>query len=252
MARKRKRRRKQSVRKPVQPVPVKRRFSTTALTVLMVVALGLGAWFAISPTLEKEQALSEQQRILAEYEAHDTQPEPTASVPAVPAAVPTPTPAPEPLVVFEAPLTPDPEPTPRPIPENSGDRAIGALEVGRIGLKLPVVEGIDAAQLDVAIGHISETAPIGEVGNAVLAAHRSYAYGKFFNRLGELKIGDELTYTDAEGQSYKFSVYEVLELLPDDQSAFEPYTEKSVLSLYTCTPIRTATHRLVVRALRTE
>lgn len=250
MSQKRNHRRRQAECKSIPAPPVKRSCSRAVLTVLLVLSLGLGAWFALAPTLEKEQALAEQQRILAEYETHNSQPqpEPTASVP----AVPTPTPAPEPLVVFEAPLTPDPEPTPRPIPENSGDRAIGALEVGRIGLKLPVVEGIDAAQLDVAIGHISETAPIGEVGNAVLAAHRSYAYGKFFNRLGELEIGDELTYTDTEGKSYKFSVYEVLELLPDDQSAFEPYTEKSVLSLYTCTPIRTATHRLVVRALRTE
>ena len=251
MSQKRNRRRRQAARKREKPVQVKRRFPTAALVALMLVSLGLGLWFALAPTLEQRSALSEQQRILEEYEASDAQP--TASIPTVPPApISTPEPEPDPLVIFEQTADTTPDPLPRAIPENSGTRAIGALECGRIDLKLPVVEGIDKAQLDVALGHIPETAPVGEVGNAVIAGHRSYAFGKFLNRLGEVELGDKLAYTDAAGQRYVFSVYEILELLPDDQSAFEQYTEKSVLSLYTCTPIRTATHRLVVRAERIE
>lgn len=232
----------------VNPAPPKRNPHRVVLTVLLVLSLGLGAWFALAPTLENERTLAEQQRILAEYEAHD--PQPSASAVTIPA--PTPTPEPEPLVVFEPAPDSLPEAVPYSVPENSGSVAIGALEIGRIDLKLPVVEGIDKAQLDTSLGHIPETAPVGGVGNAVIVGHRSYAYGKFLNRLGEVEVGDKLAYTDAVGQRYTFSVYEILELLPDDQSAFEPYTEKSVLSLYTCTPIRTATHRLVVRAERIE
>lgn len=248
MSQKRNHRHRQAECKSIPAPPVKRSCSRAVLTVLLVLSLGLGIWFALVPMLENEQALAAQQRILAEYEAHDLQP--SASVSVTPA--PAPSPKPEPLVVFEPAPESLPEAVPYSVPENSGNQAIGVLEVGRIDLKLPVVEGIDKAQLDAALGHIPEIAPVGGVGNAVIAGHRSYAYGKFLNRLGEVEVGDKLAYTDAAGQRYTFSVYEILELLPDDQSAFEPYTEKSVLSLYTCTPTRTATHRLVVRAERIE
>lgn len=248
MSQKRNHRRRQAERKSIPAPPVKRGHSRAVLTVLLMLSLVLGAWFALAPTLENERIFAEQQRILEACEAQP-QPEQTASLNSTPN---NPTPEPEPLVVFEPVTEPIPDPEPRSIPENSGSRAIGVLETPRIGSKLPVVEGIDKAQLDVALGHIPETAPIGEVGNAVLAGHRSYAYGKFLNRLGEVEVGDEITYTDDAGQRYTFSVYEILTLAPDDQSAFEQYTEKAVLSLYTCTPIRTATHRLVVRAERIE
>lgn len=242
MSQKRSHRRWQAEHKSI---PVKRSHSRAVSIVLLVLSVVLGTWFAIAPTLENKRILAQQQRILEAYEARPHSADTTKM-----SITPDTLPAPATPTVFEPVIESTSNHEPRTIPKNSGNTAIGALEIEQIDLKLPVVEGIDKAQLEVALGHIPETAPIGEVGNAVLAGHRSYAYGRFFNRLGEMKVGDELTYTGEGGEEYTFSVYEILTLAPDDQSAFEQSTEKSVLSLYTCTP--TATHRLVVRAERTE
>ena len=98
-----------------------------------------------------------------------------------------------------------------------------------------------------------QTALIGSRGNAVIAGHRSYTYGKHFNRLGELEAGDEIFYTAADGTEMCFAVSEILTVLPDDPAVFDaPAKGASQLTLYTCTPVKVATHRLLVRALRVE
>ena len=43
-------------------------------------------------------------------------------------------------------------------------------------------------------------------------------------------------------------VFEITEIEPADQIAFIQPTDESIITLYTCTPIREATHRLLVRA----
>ena len=51
----------------------------------------------------------------------------------------------------------------------------------------------------------------------------------------------------------RFIVEETLTVDPDDPAVFSlPQEGRAQLTLYTCTPIRKATHRLIVRALRLE
>ena len=127
----------------------------------------------------------------------------------------------------------------------------GILTIDSIGLELPVIEGVSGAQLKISVGHVPQTAAIGDTGNAVIAGHRSYTYGEHFNRLGEVVVGDEIRYLSIGGEEMVFVVDEILEVLPGDQAAFAQPEDKAQLTLYTCTPIRTATHRLLVRATRT-
>lgn len=127
---------------------------------------------------------------------------------------------------------------------------IGILTIGRINLKMPVTAGATTAQLDVAAGWIPETAPIGETGNAVVAGHRSYTHGRQFNRLGELKAGDVIEYAPIGGEPMAFTVTGLLTIEPGDPAALEQPEDRQLLTLYTCTPIRAATHRLLVRAER--
>lgn len=129
---------------------------------------------------------------------------------------------------------------------------IGILTIPAIDLEMPVAEGVGAAQLKISAGHVPQTAAIGDTGNAVIAGHRNYTYGDHFNRLGEVAIGDEIRYLSIEGVEMTFVVDEILEVLPGDQAAFEQVNDKAQITLYTCTPIRTATHRLLVRASRTD
>lgn len=128
---------------------------------------------------------------------------------------------------------------------------IGILEIDKIDAKLPVTEGATVAQLKVSEGWLTQTARIGSVGNAVIAGHRSYQYGRHFNRLGELVIGDDIRYTSIDGEVMTFIVKEIFITDPGDPAVFyEPEAGVAQLTLYTCTPIQTGTQRLVVRAIR--
>ncbi len=125
---------------------------------------------------------------------------------------------------------------------------IGVLSIDRIHMQLPVTEGISDTQLTVSVGHVPQTPPIGTLGNAVIAGHRSYVYGHLFNRLGEIVLGDRIEYRPKDGNSIGFIVDEVIKILPDDKIAFKQPDDTVQITLYTCTPIHTATHRLIIRA----
>lgn len=122
----------------------------------------------------------------------------------------------------------------------------------RLEMQLPLTEGVSVEQLKTAVGHVPETAPIGGEGNAVVAGHRSYNYGDFFNRLGEAQVGDIIRYEDVSGGVFTYQVYQLLEIEPADQTAFVQPEGEHLLTLYTCTPIWSATQRLLVRAKLTE
>lgn len=138
-----------------------------------------------------------------------------------------------------------------PVPEAGSE--IGILTIPKIGARLPVTAGVTEEQLKISEGWVMQTAPIGSAGNAVVAGHRSYTWGRHFNRLDELEAGDEIIYTKKGGETMRFVVYETLTVEPDDPTVFvAPPAGRAQLTLYTCTPVRIATHRLVVRALLEE
>ncbi len=144
-----------------------------------------------------------------------------------------------------------PETVEEPIPEAGSE--IGILTIPKIGARLPVTAGVTEEQLKISEGWVMQTAPIGSAGNAVVAGHRSYTWGRHFNRLDELEAGDEIIYTKKGGETMRFVVYETLTVEPDDPAVFAaPPAGRAQLTLYTCTPVRIATHRLVVRALLEE
>jgi len=130
---------------------------------------------------------------------------------------------------------------------------IGILSIPKIDARLPVTAGVSEEQLKISEGWVMQSAMIGDAGNAVIAGHRSYTYGKHFNRLEELEAGDEIFYQAADGTKMCFTVREILTVSPDDPAVFaEPQEGGSQLTLYTCTPVKVATHRLLIRALRVE
>lgn len=121
------------------------------------------------------------------------------------------------------------------------------IEIAKIGLKLPVLEGATQANMKHAAAHMSETTPIGQVGNAAIAAHRARAKGRLFNRLDELDIGDQIKVQTGEG-SYLYTVYQVSVVEPTDVSVLNRNDSDRILTLITCDPIVEATHRLIVHA----
>lgn len=118
------------------------------------------------------------------------------------------------------------------------------LRIPSIDSENIVTEGTSKEALKAALGHESDTVLPGEVGNCVIAGHRNYTFGKFFNRLEEVEIGD-MIYIDTPTDTYSYRVYEIKTVKPEDVEILEN-TDKEILTLYTCTPIYIATHRLVV------
>ena len=124
------------------------------------------------------------------------------------------------------------------------------LRIPCIDSENPVREGVSAGVLADSLGHEPDTAYIGEGGNCVIAGHRNYSFGSFFNRLNEVKEGD-MIYVDTATDSYSYTVVEIKVVEPENLSVLEP-TDNETLTLYTCTPLYLATHRLVIVANRIE
>lgn len=100
--------------------------------------------------------------------------------------------------------------------ENAQGKVIGAIEIDRIDIRYPIVEGAGQDELRYAVGHVSSTAGIGENGNCVLAGHRGSRYGEFFKRLGKVNVGDEIRVTSLNGSVYCYEVVEMFVVEADD------------------------------------
>lgn len=225
---------------------------TAALVIVLLITAGIAVWLFLSPSMERGEAQKQQDALLASIEQGD-------GLLVVDAEAATDA---APVDYYDAPdggedvirlfWTPPEGGEAAPQAADTGEiTGIGVLTIDAIDLVMPVASGVSEAQLKIAAGWVPQTAPIGETGNAVIAGHRNYTHGSHFNRLGELAVGDVIRYKTVDGEEMAFTVHEILEVLPGDQSAFEQPDDEQVLTLYTCTPIRTATHRLLVRATRT-
>ena len=133
-------------------------------------------------------------------------------------------------------------------PAVSGDM-LYILRIPSIDSENPVREGVSRDVLSDSLGHQEGTAFAGEEGNCVVAGHRNYSFGKFFNRLDEVETGD-LIYVDTATDTYTYMVREIKVVEPEDLSVLESTEGKEQLTLYTCTPIYIATQRLVIIADR--
>lgn len=142
----------------------------------------------------------------------------------------------------------DEEPEPSAAPEiEVGGKITAILQIDKIDLKLPVLEGATKANMKHAAAHMKETAPIGEIGNAAIAAHRARTAGRLFNRLNEVGKGDTITVLTS-GEEYTYVVYDVSVVEPTDVSVLEGNGDDRILTLITCDPLVNPTHRLIIHA----
>ena len=112
---------------------------------------------------------------------------------------------------------------------------IGIIEIPGIDIRYPVMEGTTSKVLNAGIGHIEETAGIGESGNCVLCGH--------------ISIGDEVMITDKNGLKHIYEVTETDVVNPYDNSIKTQGDEKE-LTLFTCS--QKGTMRFVVRCIYKE
>ena len=124
---------------------------------------------------------------------------------------------------------------------------IGIIHIPRIELTLPLMEGTTEKVLLQAIGHMKETPMPGQIGNAAFAGHRSHTFSRFFNRLGELGLLDEV-YIKTKTTQQKYEVYDILIVKPTDIHVLGPDLDVPTITLITCHPMYSNKQRLIVKA----
>ncbi|MBP5659730.1 MAG: sortase [Lachnospiraceae bacterium] len=76
------------------------------------------------------------------------------------------------------------------------------LRIPCIDSENPVREGVSGGVLADSLGHEPETSMVGDKGNCVIAGHRNYTFGQYFNRLNEVSLGD-MIYVDTATDTYR-------------------------------------------------
>ncbi len=113
-----------------------------------------------------------------------------------------------------------------------------SLSVPSIGLSTTVYEGASESSLTAGTGHLGGTGyPWVPGSNTYVAGHRLGYPGTgsdhIFWDLPSVAIGDPVSLTDANGQTYDYAVSEILEVPITDLSVTEP-VGSDVVSLQTC------------------
>lgn len=125
------------------------------------------------------------------------------------------------------------------------------MYIPSIGLTEEVFDGDTVATLNKGAWHrpFSSTPPLG--GNTVVAGHRfSYKWRWVFYNLDKVSIGDEII-LDWDHLRYTYKVTDIKIVEPYDISIEQP-TTVDTFTVYTCTPLVTAAHRLAIIATRVQ
>jgi sortase A len=134
--------------------------------------------------------------------------------------------------------------------------AIGIIRIPRLGAKYgyAIVEGVSTDDLKKGPGHYPGTANPGGTGNFVVSGHRT-TYLAPFNGLGELVIGDAIV-IETRDTWYTYLVTKTQTVLPTDTAVVLPVPgqprakpTQALITLTTCTPKYSASHRLIVTGL---
>lgn len=235
--------------------------------VLSVILLAAGVLLILVPSVKTyintkrnndiiEEFLKESEALANELETMEIEeveqfdipsqpPEPPAATPDAPAE-PTETPEPS-----ETPPSPQPTKKPKMSKEEIKARTTGVLIIPKINVKMLIMDGTDDATLSVAVGRLTYTDNFDEVGNCVLAGHRSYTFGKYLNRLNELEIGDKIT-VQLKDKTLNYTIYKSHIIEPDDFSIIKGNGKDKILTVFTCHPPGIGSHRLVVHATQDE
>jgi sortase A len=132
---------------------------------------------------------------------------------------------------------------PPPPPEEGG--AVAQIRIPKIGVDKIVVEGVTLDDLKRGPGHYADTPLPGQPGNAAIAGHRT-TYGAPFNRIDELRPGDEILVTTQQG-AFRYEMTEQQIVSPSQVEVLENRGDNR-LTLTACHPKYSASQRIVVVA----
>lgn len=137
-------------------------------------------------------------------------------------------------------------PTPEPPPEPRAQEPyieLGRIEIPKIGVDTTLLQGISLNTLDLGPGHWPGTALPGQIGNSVIAGHRT-SHNKVFRNVDQLVPGDEVVFTTNEG-TFTYLVRETTIVKPDAMYIIDQ-TYEPTATLFACHPPGSTRERIVV------
>ncbi|GAB2022290.1 class C sortase [Pseudolactococcus yaeyamensis] len=128
---------------------------------------------------------------------------------------------------------------------------MGAIEIPKIKVKLPLFHGTSDEVLEKGVGHLEGSSfPIGGLGtHALLSGHTGLPSAKLFTDLIRLKEGD-IFKVNVLDEQLVYKVDSISVVNPEDISKLFPDVKKDYVTLITCTPYGINSHRLLVRGER--
>lgn len=172
----------------------------------------------------------------------------TTAAPATTAPPATPAPA-DPAPADPAPTsTLPPLPQPQPVPDDpyfpEPEVILGTIEIPKLGLNVPLRQGVTLTTLDRGPGHWPGTALPGELGNVVVAGHR-VTRTRPFRHIDKLVPGDQVIFTLADGSRH---VYEMVGTEVVDETGMHIVNQgyAYTATLFACHPPGSARYRYVV------
>ncbi|WP_455537594.1 class D sortase [Terrisporobacter sp.] len=126
---------------------------------------------------------------------------------------------------------------------------VGVLSIPKIDLEVAIKRGVTNEILKDALGHFENTPMPYEKGNFSVAGHSAYTSNKFFSKLDKVEIGNEISVL-CENKTYKYIVNSIEVVTPDKVEVVDTIDKnKREITLVTCTPKYTGSHRLVVKGI---
>ena len=141
------------------------------------------------------------------------------------------------------PSLPIPDPLPDPNAPASGI-VIGTIGITRIGLMADIQEGMALADIDRGPSHWPATARPGQLGNMVLAGHRT-TYTEPFRHLERLQPGDPVEFV-VDGETFTYATRGVV-VVPANAVDIAAQTDAHTATLFACHPPGQATERIVAK-----
>ncbi len=137
-----------------------------------------------------------------------------------------------------------PQPAPPPAPRAAEVTSqIGTIEIPKLGITKSLFEGVTLTTLDKGPGHWPGTAQPGQIGNVVVAGHRT-SHDKPFRNIDQLAPGDQVIFTMATG-TFVYQVTGTTFVKPDALYIIDQ-TTTATATLFACHPPGSTKQRIVV------
>ena len=130
--------------------------------------------------------------------------------------------------------------------EFKGYKVCAKLNIPIINLETYVLEEYSKQALLTSVTKFYGGEP-NKVGNFCIAGH-NYGPTNMFQNIKKLKVKDEIFLTDTNGNKFKYLIYDMYTVLPNETRCLSQKTDgKTELTLITCTP--DSERRIIVKAI---